>query len=316
MEKETRSPESDADEDGPDVAGVPGTSPGSVSVGALIRRFWKIALPTWFFVVLEGMAFVAMPMVIGWAVDGLLNGVYDGVFQLAGLSAFLLFVGAGRRFYDTRAYGKIYQKVAAESVEREWEKRSPLTKTSARTNLLAEFIEFLEESIPEVLQQVISVVGTLVIILSIDRTVFLACLGAVVITALVYQISGQKIYRLNRGQNDEFERQIDAISSVDREQLRTHLSRFTKWRIRLSDLETLNFSVVWIILGSLLIYTIVAVSTGGNSTFGQIIAAVMYVFGFIEAVMAFPFYYQQLVRLKEIASRLDGKGSDEKMSSS
>ncbi len=53
-----------------------------------------------------------------------------------------------------------------------------------------------------------------------------------------------------------------------------------------------------------MVITVITVPSLGSATFGQIVSAVMYVFGFIENIMAFPLYYQQMIWLQEIATRL------------
>lgn len=42
----------------------------------------------------------------------------------------------------------------------------------------------------------------------------------------------------------------------------------------------------------------------GIITYGQGLAILMYVFGYIESVIALPLFYQQFIRLQEIPSRL------------
>lgn len=278
--------------------------PAGVSLRSLLGRFWGRCLPTWVLVLAEGALLVAMPLVIGWAVDGLMAGSATGVWQLSGLLLLLLLVGSGRRFYDTRAYGRVYVTVADELVVRERAKGTPLTGVSARTGLFSEFVEFLEESIPGIIQQVINLFGTIVVIVFIDVRIFGACLVGVASAAVVYAASERRILRLNAGGNDELERQVATLSSGDRPAIRDHFSRLVRWRIRLSDLETLNFSLIWIVLAAVLVFTVVTMTTSGNASFGRIVTVVMYVFGVVESVMAFPLYYQQLIRLREITSRL------------
>ena len=96
------------------------------SVSNLIRRYWRRTAVTWGLVLFEALALVAMPAVIGWSMDDLLNDRVNGVIMLGGLCLVLLFVGAARRFYDTRAYAHIYRTVADELVAEEREKRTPL----------------------------------------------------------------------------------------------------------------------------------------------------------------------------------------------
>ncbi len=275
-----------------------------MSLKYLVKRFWKRTLLTWILVLLEGISLVAMPMVIGWAVDDLMGSSLTGVFKLAALCLFLLFVGASRRVYDTRAYAKIYNTVANELVAQEQKQNTILSKISARTNLFTEFIQFLEESIPGIIQQFINLAGTLIIIVFIDVKVFFACLISVAITAVIYGFSERRIFRLNKGGNDEIEKQVDILASNNEVKIHNHFKNLMAWRIKLSDLETLNFSLIWIVLAAVLVFTVITVTSSGNVTFGQVVSTVMYVFGFIESIMIFPLYYQQIIRLQEIATRL------------
>lgn len=276
-----------------------------LSLANLLRRFWRKSLLTWVLVLLEGIALVLMPLAIGWAVDDFMNGRYDGISLLGGLCLLLLIVGSGRRFYDTRAYAAIYQTVAGELVEQEKSKRTDLSRTSARVKLFAEFIDFLEESLPAILHQLIALGGTLLIILFINIKVLMMCLLCIFLTALVYTFSSRRIYNLNQGGNNEFEKQVDILKNGDRASTGRHFKRLMRWQIRLSDLETINYSLIWLFLSAVILFTIYAVTSSGNSSFGQIVAAVMYVFGFTESLLAFPLYYQQMVRLQEISARLN-----------
>ncbi len=275
------------------------------SLGGLIRRFWRKAALTWVLVVLDAAALVSIPVAIGWAVDGLMNDSWEGVLKLGGICFALLLVGSSRRFYDTRAYGEIYCVVADEVVEAERRKGRSLSTVSARVSLFKEFVDFLEESVPALLNEFIGLFGTLAIIALIDLRVFFVCLGAAVFTVVIYGLSGGRIFRLNRGVNDETEKQVAILESGDRREVARHFQLLTRWRIRMSDLDTLNYSLIWLALSGALIYTVVAVATSGAATMGQVVSAVMYVFGFIEAVLSFPFYYAQLIRLREIAGRLE-----------
>ena len=276
----------------------------SISIQRLMRRFWRLTTLTWVLVLLEGACLVVMPLVIGWAVDDLMNGSSSGLFELGALCALLLVVGAGRRVYDTRAYAKIYRTVAGELVADERRREASLSKVSARSNLFTEFVYFLEESIPGILHQFINLVGTLVVIALVDARVFLVCLASMLFAAVVYGVSKNRIFRLNAGANDELERQVDVLASGSPGEVGGHFKRLMAWRIKLSDLDTLNFSLVWMVLASLLVLTVAIVTSSGEATFGQIVSTVMYVFGFTESVLVLPLYFQQLVRLHEITVRL------------
>ena len=279
-----------------------------ISLCAMLRRFWKRTSLTWVLVLLEGASLVAMPKAIGWAVDDLLSDSLAGLLKLGGICLALLVVGAARRFYDTRAYAGIYRTMADELFQQEENRGSGLSTIVARSNLFTELMTFLEDDIPGILLQFIGVVGTLAIILTVGWQILVACLIAIALIMLIYALSGKRIFDLNKGENDELERRVDVFASRNRTRIRTHLRDLMRWEIRLSDLETINFPLIWIVLAGVLIFTVVFVTTSGGASFGQIVATVMYVFGLTEGLIALPLYYQQLVRLKEISARLAHSG--------
>ena len=45
-----------------------------LSIVTLFRRFWKQVTLTWALTLVEMVAIAAMPLVIGWSIDGLLKG--------------------------------------------------------------------------------------------------------------------------------------------------------------------------------------------------------------------------------------------------
>ena len=276
----------------------------SISLKTLLRRFWKKTLVTWLLVVLEGFCLLLLPLAIGWAVDDLLKDEVHGIVQLGTLCVGLLIIGAVRRFYDTRIYSGIFRKVSIELVTREKSRGTSLSKISAHTNLFTEFIKFLENSIPDIFNHFIGLAGTLCIIVFINIQVFVACLVGAVVTLMIYLLSQKKILNLNKGHNNEFERQVDIIASHKHETVKSHFRNLMSWTIKLSDLETINFSLTWMVLAAVLVCSIVVLVSSATVTFGQVVSTVMYVFGFIESVITFPLYYQQMIRLREIASRL------------
>ena len=276
----------------------------NISLKTLLRRFWKKTLVTWLLVVLEGFCLLLLPLAIGWAVDDLLKDEMHGIVQLGALCVGLLIIGAIRRFYDTRIYSGIFRKVSIELVTREKSRGTSLSKISARTNLFTEFIKFLENSIPDIFNHFISLAGTLCIIVFINFQVFVACLVGAMVTLMIYLLSQKKILNLNKGHNNEFERQVDIIASHKCETVQSHFRNLMSWTIKLSDLETINFSLTWMVLAAVLVCSIVVLVSSATVTFGQVVSTVMYVFGFIESVITFPLYYQQMIRLREIASRL------------
>lgn len=276
----------------------------SLSLKSIFIRFkWRITF-TLSLVTIETLLELLFPLFIGWAINDLLNDTYDGIYLLLGLGVIVVIMGSARRFYDTRIYAHIYQTITPEMVLSEKSKNITTSTISARSNLLTEFVEFFENSMPQVITAVIGLVGVLIIIGSLSFNVFLASLGLLALVVLIYLVTGKLNYRLNAGYNSELEKQVAAIEQSDTKHLNLHFRSLMAWNIKLSDLETSNYFFIWIGVVALLVYAPISAIEQGAINYGLVFSLLMYVFDYIEKVATFPLYVQQVIRLKEISNRL------------
>ena len=123
----------------------------SLSLKSIFLRFkWRISF-TLSLVIIETLLALLFPLFIGWAINGLLNDSYEGIYWLLGLGAITVIMGSARRFYDTRIYAHIYQTITPEMVVREKARGQSISTISARSTLLTEIVEFFENALPQVL---------------------------------------------------------------------------------------------------------------------------------------------------------------------
>ncbi|MGH1365985.1 MAG: ABC transporter six-transmembrane domain-containing protein [Calditrichia bacterium] len=276
-----------------------------ISLSNLLYRFRAKILYTWTLVVAEAVLLLLFPLFMGIAIDDFVKGSYRGLYALTGIAFVSLIAGAGRRFYDTRTYAQIYTTISPEMVEKEQRRNSTTSVISARVNLATEFVEFLENHFPAMFASIIALSGTIIIIYFMNINVFFACVISTILIGILYALTSRKTYSLNGDFNSELENQVSVLSGNEPHIIATHFKNVMRWNIRLSDLETVNFSLSWIVLMALLVYAIIAVIESGISAHGQVLAILMYVFNYIESVITIPLFYQQFVRLKEIAHRLE-----------
>lgn len=273
-----------------------------MKLSTIFHRFKGKISVTFFLVILEAFSILFFPLFIGWAINDLLEKKLEGIYYLAGLGAFSLLVGGIRRFYDSRAYAKIFEVLGAESVNSHSTQTS--SESSARLNMLKELIEFFEDSFPALINNLIGLVGTLFIVFILDQKIFWGGIIILGLIFIVYYLTSEKTLRYNKEYNNEMEKQVDIITNKDKHLLKKHISGLMRANIKLSDLETINFSVIWLIMIALLIYSIVSSIDGGIIEYGVIFSLIMYVFQFIESSMSLPLYYQQWLRLVDISERL------------
>ncbi|AVX03220.1 hypothetical protein MXMO3_00687 [Maritalea myrionectae] len=275
-----------------------------LSLRAVGAAYFPKVLITWTLLVLEALLTLLLPLCIGRSVDALNRQSFSGLIELGVLIVALIVIGSARRFYDTRAYSAIQRDLSNSLVAREKAKNLPMSKTVARVNLLGALVEFLEQSLPTLILTGIMFVGILVVVFGIDMRVMGLCFVTSILVVAIYWISGGAYLRLNKGQNDEYERQLDTLALQDVGKVDRHFRRLMRWRVRLSDLETVNFSLVWVVLAAMLLGSIYFIVDNSTISPGQKITTIMYVFDYIEVVVGLPIFYQEALRLKDITGRL------------
>ncbi len=253
---------------------------------------------------IESFVAILFPLFIGNAVDGAIKNSYLSIYQLGGLIGLLIIIGGFRRLYDSRFYGKLFIQLGSQLKTNE--DKNEISTKNARLNMLTEITEFMENQIPELIQHTFGLVGVAIIILSLNVTLFLYSLAAGVGVLLIYWFSSRKTTHFNQQLNNEMEAQVDIVSKSNQDGLKQHISRLTRINIKLSDLETVNFSLSWLIMSVFLLLSIVVAVSGGVTEYGALFALIMYVYQYIENVVSLPIFYQQWLRLKEIYYRLTG----------
>ena len=266
-----------------------------------IRYKWRFIL-TFVLIVLESSSLLLFPLFIGKAIDGLINQNFSGAIYLAMLGVSVLVIGVGRRVFDSRFYAKAYQDLGvSKMIQIQHEKTSVKT---ARLNMIKELVEFFENALPELINNIFGLVGVVIILFVLNTSVFVGSCIVTCIIFLVYWLSSKKIMAYNEKVNDEMERQVDTIANNNTIQLQQHLKETMRWNIKLSDLEALNFSLSWLVALAFLIAAIIIAINDGIVKYGTLFALVMYVFQYIENVISLPLFYQHWLRLREILYRL------------
>ena len=189
--------------------------PEAISHGSIFKRFWPQISGTFALLTVENVLGVAEPLVLGIAINRLVEQDWTGLAWLAALELTFIIVGIVRRMYDTRVYTRIYAKVGSDLVAREQAKGSPITQVNARADLIKEVVDFFEQILPLSLTAGFTLIGSLVMIAFLDFRVFVVATVATVLTGLVFRIASKRIHTLNKALNNQYERQIEVFERVE-----------------------------------------------------------------------------------------------------
>ncbi|NER14876.1 hypothetical protein GWK08_15575 [Leptobacterium flavescens] len=274
-----------------------------ITIRAILLQFkWKLIL-IFSLILVESIIGLLIPLFIGFAIDDAIKGSYLGAFQLGGLGVLIILIGGGRRFFDSRIYAKVYRRLGNLTLMK-IEQNLSSVKT-ARLSMINEIVEFLENSLPALVGNIIGLLGVVIIIASLNTKVFIAGLITTFFVFLIYFLTRKKTTYLNGAYNNELEKQVNIISTNNRTWLESHLKNMMKWNIKLSDLEVFNFSISWFLLMAFLVASIILSVQTANLEYGALFSLIVYVFQYIESVITLPFFYQNWLRLEEIKGRLE-----------
>jgi ABC-type siderophore export system fused ATPase/permease subunit len=268
----------------------------------LLKPFRLKLIFTLALVILESVGWILFPFLIGVAINDLINQNVRGLLLFALLGIVTLILMTARRLYDTRLYAKIYQDIAIRSTNQ----NTILSTKTARLNMLREIIEFFEHSMPELINSIAILFGSLIFLAILSFKVFIASLGVAILIVFIYGYTSKKTLNYNHEFNNELENQVDIVKTNNGQKIKSHIHKLNKWTIKLSDIETLNFGLTWILVILLQIFAVIN-STNNLLSYGAILSIVLYVFEFSETATQIPYAWQEYLRLKDIMARVKQK---------
>lgn len=274
-----------------------------LSLTTLLRVFrWKIGL-TWALVVLETALLTLIPLFIGFAIDGLMERDFSSMYLLCAILVVLLVVATGRRVYDTRAYGTIRVALGAELADRNVE--LPVSSLSARIHMARELVDFLEQSLPEIMTSILQLVIAVIVLWVFDWILAASALGAGVLMLLIYGLFHRRFYRLNRALNTQSEKEVKLLERRDRGSLLSHLQALRKFTVNLSDTEALVYGVIFFVLLAVIIFNLGYAALVLAASAGTMFSIVTYSWEFVNGAVSIPMALQSWSRLSEIIARIN-----------
>ncbi len=274
-------------------------------MATLLRIFRGKIVLTWGVTLLETAMIALIPLMIGWSIDGLLNGDWSAFINLVIVFGLLLIVATGRRIYDTRAYGtmrvELGKALAARSADKD------VSVLNARVLMVRELVDFLEREAPESMTALIQVFFSVGVLLAFHSTLAASAGLAALSTLIIYGLFARRFFKLNAHLNSQTEKQIGALESRDLSQIANHFIRLRKQEVRLSDTESLVYGLIFLILLTMLAFNLWFAATQSGASPGQIFSIITYSYEFVQSAVTLPLALQALTRIKEITARINSE---------
>ncbi|BFM17083.1 hypothetical protein R50073_32660 [Maricurvus nonylphenolicus] len=283
-------------------------SNSTLSVMDILRKFPSKVMFTWFLVLLENLLMALIPLLIGYSIDGLLAGDYRPLLLSAAVLSGLTLLAAGRRFYDTRAYGYIRVHLGQEITKRK--RDLPVSQLNARLTMGRELVDFLEEHLPELLTAVVQLVVSIAILFSFDLRLGTTAAVALIAMGLIYTLFHQRFFHGNQCLNEQMEQQVSVLETRRPLLILKHLRALNHWEIRLSDSEAILYGLIFLGMTAFILGNLVICADIPDISAGKIFTIVSYSWEFVQSAFMLPLTLQQWTRLHEITERLNGRAPE------
>jgi ABC-type multidrug transport system fused ATPase/permease subunit len=276
-----------------------------------LRPFrWRISL-TYILTFFEDLLELSYPWATGLAIDGLLDQNFMMAAPIIVAWTLRSAIGCFRQMYDTRLYTDVYNAIVTETILRQRGAGVKATSVAARSAMSREFVTFFEKEVPVVVTSIIGIVGSVVILFYYDLIIGAVAASLFLPVYLLNRGYMRRSLRFNRGLNDQLEREVQIIEGVDPPAIRHHFDQVRCWRVKLSDAEAYNWTIIEVL--SILVFIIVLVRATYLPTTetGDIFAILVYVWRLMENLDNVPQIVQQLTRLQDIGRRIESGASIE-----
>ena len=288
----------------------PQANPGSAR-RTWSREVWDLArghrikiASTYLLFNVENVVRLAQPLLLGWAINGLIQGTYRGLIWFACGHLIHLLLRSARQMLDTRTFTSIYSDAATDLVIRQRKTGIDVSRISARSNLFREFVEFLEHQVPRMMRSAYSVVGALVMLAFYDGMLIVYCSAMLIPAGVLYWFYGGQTLRLSRKLHNELEREVGMVDQGSRAQLHDHYRHVARARIQLSDWEALTTGLMELFVLTLMVCGLLRYCTMAGTAPGDIFAVFRYVLLFVMGLDSLPVLVSQVSRLRDIGQRL------------
>jgi ABC-type multidrug transport system fused ATPase/permease subunit len=259
---------------------------------------------TYSLTLLENLCMLGYPAITGWAVDGLLKGSYRGLSALIAVWLVHLVTAFVRQRFDTRVFMGLYARLAVLTVAEQKRLGHGTSIVSARVEMMRDMVGFFEADVPAMFSQVVTVLGSLVMLFTYDLQAGFIAMAVLLPMGFVNAWYWRRALRLNRGLNDQIEREIADIEAARPLRLRRHFGRVRRWHVQLSDSESWTWTVTELATIVALVVLLIDFTRSASFSAGAIYAVLAYVFDYLQGLDHAPAVVNSFARLRDIRARL------------
>lgn len=251
------------------------------------------------------------PLLIGNAVDGLIDGNYNSFILLIIIEIAYLTTASINRYVDTRVYSKILEDESVKYFEKAVGDGVEDSIIDARESLVDDLTGFLEAGLPRLVSTLIGIIvaiGYLIV-----HTTWITVGLAIIISVFVLKATFKwqdTIASNNEKSKDEQEKRQKVLRERTPHKYRVYLKNLLKIGIDSSDLDAKSYAVSYFMQLILIIAAVYILLSQRNFTAGLIFASITYLYQLNAEILDVPTHFIEMKSLVGTAKRLYGDEYD------
>ncbi|MCX6149106.1 MAG: ABC transporter six-transmembrane domain-containing protein [Ignavibacteriales bacterium] len=281
----------------------------------ILKRFRKGIAILLSLVLIENIAWIIEPSVFGDVIDALIDKIssHNPVWQIEHIVPLIIWIvvygvntsaGVVRRLFDQKIFLKIFAKIAAEISIISNKKNLSASKIAGISQLSEEYITFFQYRMPEIMEQIIGVTGTIIALATFDWRISVACLTIGLPFILLTKIYNKKVSALHKDAHDIFENTFEVFSNQKPEEIEEYYLKTANSKQKIAKWSAVNYGIIrTALLVIFLIVLYISIDLDDFST-GNIYSVVAYIWAFITSAEYIPELMDSWTSLKDISQRI------------
>jgi hypothetical protein len=233
--------------------------------------------------VLENALRLIQPLILGWAINGLISRSYHGLAALIGQHVACMLVSRWRQSQQTRVIDAVSTD-AMSSVLAADRLREDLPPLSRQIDHAREVVGHWEQVVPQRMHVAFSMVGALLLLGWYDVTLVPLCLALLIPAVLLNVAHGRKSSLMWSQLRAEYEREAAILATGESRDVRRHFESLARWRRNLTEAAASNACLMDLFVLGLLGTTLVHYCWNAHPPAGDVFAVFQYVLMFIAGL--------------------------------
>jgi ABC-type multidrug transport system fused ATPase/permease subunit len=289
-----------------------------MTITQIFKRFKFPILFVLLFVLLENLSWIIEPTFFGKLLDALIDRFYDKekvdyfIPLFFWILIYLLNVLGGtlHRLFSGKVYARMYADITTTLILTSKEKKHPVSKMFARTELAKEYIVFLKERLPEVTWQICATFGAITALFFYDWRIAAVALLVVFPVAYINNIYRKNVVNLQKDIHDTREDQYKVLENKDTERIQEFYYSMVAPQEKIARWSSIDFSIIKVLLMIIFIVILFICVDVDNFSTGKIYAIVSYIWTFIASTDYLPGLMESLTSVRELSTRLNEETLD------